>query len=81
MDLKFTEHVWNTISLLYMRKKKKKPNKTKQNTGEILKLGTFLAKKSVLAYISLKLDIFRSDMSYYVIVTSYVDRFSWFWYQ
>ena len=49
--------------------------------GEILIFGTFLAKKSILAYISLKIDIFRSAMFYYVIVTSYVDQFSWFWYQ
>ena len=34
-----------------------------------------------MANILLKIDIFRSVMLYYVIVTSYVDRFSWFWYQ
>ena len=30
---------------------------------------------------SLKIKIFRSAMFYYVIVTSYVDRFSWILYQ
>ena len=49
--------------------------------GGIPIFGTFLAKKSILAYISLKIDIFRSAILYYVIVTSYFDRFSWFWYQ
>ena len=44
--------------------------------GEIPIFVTFLAKKSILAYISLKIDIFRSALLYYVIVTSYVDRFS-----
>ena len=45
--------------------------------GEIPIFGTFLAgKKSTLAYISLKINIFRSAILYYVIVTSYVDRFS-----
>ena len=49
---------------------------------EIPIFGTFkLKKKSILAYISLKIDIVRSAMFYYLIVTSYVDRFSWFWYQ
>ena len=78
MDLKLTEHVRNTISLeLYKQKKKKK----KKKTDEIPKFGTLLAKTSILAYILLKIDIFRSVMFYYVIVTSYVDWFSWFWYQ
>ena len=70
MDLKLTEHVRNTISLLHNNKKK---------TGKIPIFGTFLAKKSILAYISLKfekINIFRSAMFYYIIVTSYVDRFS-----
>ena len=49
--------------------------------GEIPIFGIFLAKNSILAYILLKINIFRSVMFYYVIVTSYVDRFSWFWYQ
>ena len=39
--------------------------------------GTFLAKKSTVAYISLKIDIFRLAMFYYVIVTLYVDRLLW----
>ena len=64
MDLKLTEHVTNIISLL------------KQKPGEIPIFGTFLAKKSILAYISIKIDIFRSAMFYYVIVTSNVNRFS-----
>ena len=54
--------------------------------GEIPIFGTFLAKKKTKKqkqkqnnfglYISLKIDIFRSAMIYYVIVTSYVDLFS-----
>ena len=54
MDLKLTEHVRNTISLLY-----------KQNTGRNSDIWNFLAKKSILAilaYILLKIDIFRSAM-------------------
>ena len=43
--------------------------------GEIPIFWTFLAKKSILAYISLKIDIFRLAMFYYVIATSYIDRF------
>ena len=62
MDIKLTEHVRNTIYLLY-----------KQKLGEMLILLTFLAKKSNLAFISLKIDIFRSAMIYYINVTSYVD--------
>ena len=116
-----TEYVRNTVSLLY-----------KQQKGWNSGIWNFLAKKIILAYISLKIDIFRSVMLYYVItgafvdpggmeeiyppkveqiwpillfsacfwqcsaiipplltqdlpyrviVTSYVDRFSWFWYQ
>ena len=62
-------------------KKYKQTNKKQTNeqtkTGEISMFGTFLAKKSRLAYISLKIGVFRSAiMLYYVIVTSYVDRFS-----
>ena len=52
-----------------------------KKTGEIPIFRTFLAKKSILAYISLKIDIFRSAMFYNVIVTSWIDWFSWFWYQ
>ena len=70
MVLKLTEHVRNTISLLY-----------KQKTGWNSDIWNFFRKKSILAYISLKINIFRSAILYYVIVTSYVDRFSWFWYQ
>ena len=93
MDLKLTEHVRNTISLLHKQKtnkqtnkqtnkKTKTKNKNKQTnkqtkTGEIQIFETFLAKKSILAYISLKIGIFRSAiMLYYVIVTAYFDRFS-----
>ena len=39
----------------------------------------FWQKKSILGFISLKIDILKLAMSamfYYVIVTSYVDRFS-----
>ena len=35
----------------------------------------------ILYVILLKINIFWSAMFYYVIVTSYVDRLSWFWYQ
>ena len=49
---------------------------TSKNPGEIPMFGFFfLAKKSILAYILLKINIFRLAMLYYVIVTSYVDRF------
>ena len=34
-----------------------------------------------MAYISLKINNFRLAMLYHIIVTSYIDRFSWFWYQ
>ena len=47
MDLKLTEHVKSTISLLYIQK-----------PGEVPIYGTFLAKKTILAFISLKIDIF-----------------------
>ena len=55
------------------------PSLISQKPGKIPIFGTFLAKKSIfmiLAYISLKIDIFRSAMFNFVIVTSYVDRFS-----
>ena len=52
-----------------------------RKAGEIPIFGTFLAKKSILAYISLKINIFRLAMFYYVILMSYVARFSGFWYQ
>ena len=48
--------------------------------GEILIFWTFLAKKSIVAYMPLKIDIFKSAMFYYTIVTSCVEQFSWFWY-
>ena len=79
MDLKLTEQVRNIISLLYKQKtgwnsdiwnffsKKKKKKKTPNKQTN---------KQTILACISLKIDIFRSTMLYYVIVTSYVDRFS-----
>ena len=70
MDLKLTEHVRNTIFLLY-----------KQNTGWNSNICNIFSKKLILANISLKIYIFRSAMFCYVIVTSYVDWFSWFWYQ
>ena len=37
--------------------------------GKIPIFGTFLAKNSILAYISLKIDIFWSDDLYDVIIT------------
>ena len=52
MDLKHTEHIRNTVSLLY-----------NQKIGRNSESLNFLGKKSILANIS------------------YVDRFSWFWYQ
>ena len=51
--------------------------------GEIPIFGTFISEKrpiSISVYISLKINIFRPAMFYYVIVTSYVDRCSC-WYQ
>ena len=71
MDLKLTENIRNTISLPYKQKKKKK------KTGKIriiLEL-FFLAKKSILAYISLKVNIIY-QVGRYAILTSYADRFS-----
>ena len=65
MDLKLSEHVRHTIFLFYRQKHRVK----------FQHLELFLAKKSILANISLKLDIFRSAMFYYVIVTSYIGRF------
>ena len=41
----------------------------------------FYEKNQFLADISLKIDIFKSAMLYYDMVTSYIDRLSWFWYQ
>ena len=92
MELKPTEHIKNTIFFFFISKKQKtnkqkqkQKNKQKQNnkqtnkqkTDEIPIFGTFLVKKkSILANISRKIDIFRSAMLYYVFVTSYVDRFS-----
>ena len=71
MDLKLTEHVRNTIFLRY-----------KQKIGWKDRYLELLAKKKIiLVYISLKIVIFRWAMLYYVIVTSYVNRFLWVWYQ
>ena len=42
-----------------------------KKAGEIPIFGTFFSEKSILGYISLKIDIFRSAMLYYIIVTSY----------
>ena len=70
MDLKLTKHVRNVISFFLSKA-----------PGEISILGTFYRKKSILAYISLKIDIIRPASFYYVILTSYVNQFSWFWYQ
>ena len=49
--------------------------------GEIPIFGTFFGENSILPYISLKIGFFRSAMFENVIVTSYVGRFSKFWYQ
>ena len=66
MFLKITELVRHTLSPFFISK----------TLGEIPIFGT----SPILAYrpISLKIDIFRLTMFYYVIVTSYEDRFSWF---
>ena len=72
MDLKLTEHVRDPIPFFV----------SKKQTGRNSDIWNFFSeKKSILAYISLKINIFRSAILYYVIVTSYADRFSWFWYQ
>ena len=66
MFLKITELVRHTLSPFFISK----------TPGVIPIFGT----SPILAYrpISLKIDIFRLTMFYYVIVTSYEDWFSWF---
>ena len=56
MDLKLTEHVRDTISLLYKQKQKTRWNSDISNF--------FSEKKSILAYISLEIDICRSAIFY-----------------
>ena len=54
----------------FLSKKKKK----KKNEFRYMEL--YGAKKLIMAYFSLKIDIFMSVVCYYVIVTSYVEKFS-----
>ena len=71
MDLKLIEHVRNIISLLY-----------EQNTGWNSHIWNFFSEKKInFGLYFAENQIFRSTMLYYVIVSSYVCRFSWFWYQ
>ena len=53
--------------------------------GEILIFGTFLVKKLIFFFnfglFSLKIRFLSPAMFENLIVMSYVDRFSWFWYQ
>ena len=75
MVLKPSGHVRNTISLLYMQK-------TGWNS-DFLEL--FLERIDFLGVnfglCSLKINFLSPAMFENVIVTSYVDRFSWFWYK
>ena len=64
MVLKLTEHVRNTISTPPPLQAKTRVN--------FRYLELFLAKNSILAYISLKIGILRSAMFENVIVTSYI---------
>ena len=57
MDLKLTEHVRTPLSFLISK-----------NPGEIPIFRTFSMKKLNFAFISLKIEIFRSAMLHYVIV-------------
>ena len=57
------------------------PSFISKKPGEIPIFGTFFGENSILPYISLKIGFFRSAMFENVIVTSYVGRFSKFWYQ
>ena len=74
MELKLSEHIRNTISLLY-----------KQKTGWNSDIWNFFSEKNELFFnfglFSLKLRFLSPAMFENVIVTSYVDWFSWFWYQ
>ena len=65
MDLKLTEHVRNTISLLYKQKKKKKKKKKerkKKKKGEIPIFGTSICGPNVLFLIIL-IRIFSSKIN------------------
>ena len=53
------------------QKQNKKQKQKQKNTGEILIFRTFLAKNSILAYISLKIAKLGKLGNYDVIVTSY----------
>ena len=74
MVLKLSGHVRNTISLLY-----------KQNTRWNSDIWNFFSEKMDFFFnfglFSLKLRFLSPAMFGNVIVTSCVDRFSWFWYQ
>ena len=69
IDLKPTEHVRNTISLeLYKQGRKKK--------GEILIFGSFFSENFNFGLYFAENRHFQIGNVYYVIVTSYNDRFS-----
>ena len=57
------------------------PSFISKKPGEIPIIRTFFGENSILPYISLEIGFFRSVMFEKVIVTSYVSRFSKFWYQ
>ena len=73
-ELKLSEHVRNTISLLY-----------KQKTGWNSDIWNFFSEKMIFFFIFglvFTENLFSSPAMFEnVIVTSYIDRFSWFWYQ
>ena len=68
---------WNLQNIL----ETPSPSFISKKPGEIPIFGTFFGEHSILPYISLKIGFFRSAMFENVIVTSYVGRFSKFWYQ
>ena len=74
MVLKLSGHVRNTISLLY-----------KQKTGWNSDIWNFFSEKIDFFFnfglFSLKIRFLSPAMFENVIVMSYIDRFSWFWYQ
>ena len=67
--LNVTVYVQNIISFFY-----------KQKTGEILIFRTFLAKNSILAYVSLKIGKLGKIVNCDVIVTSCTEYLFFFWY-
>ena len=70
MDLNLTLYVRNIIFFFYKQKQ----------TGEIPIFTTFLAKNSILAYISLKMAKLNKIGNYGVIVPSYTGILYLFWY-